>query len=165
MKQFRKIVVTTDFSRLSTASFGYAHTIASICGGEILLLHVINGEAKFPVKQVDATPETVYKDAEAEAHSELSRLIAEHFRGKIKVTPRVTRGVPHSEILRISREEHADCIVLATHGRTGLARVLIGSVAEKVIRHSFVPVLTVTPKAIQRAAQGMEEASLAAGGA
>jgi nucleotide-binding universal stress UspA family protein len=61
----------------------------------------------------------------------------------------VRRGNPHDEITRYAADEHADLIVMATHGRTGLAHVLLGSVAEKVVQHADIPVLTIKPARIK----------------
>jgi nucleotide-binding universal stress UspA family protein len=59
------------------------------------------------------------------------------------------RGNPHDEITRYAADEQADMIVMATHGRTGLAHVLLGSVAEKVVQHADIPVLTIKPARIK----------------
>jgi len=82
---------------------------------------------------------------------ELEDFVAKRISRDLKVIPIVTAGVPAEEIKRFAEEEGIDLIVLATHGRTGLRHILMGSVAERVVRLSGVPVLTVKPRPFREA--------------
>ena len=84
-----------------------------------------------------------------QAEEDVERDVAEFFRthvpAEMNAIAVLRKGEPYREIIRFAEEENADLIILATHGRTGLSHMLMGSVAEKVVRHSSVPVLTVKP--------------------
>lgn len=77
------------------------------------------------------------------AHESLARLVAEHGLERFRVQTAVRPGVPHQEITDYAKEANIDLIVLGTHGHTGLVHMLMGSVAEKVVRLAPCPVLTV----------------------
>jgi nucleotide-binding universal stress UspA family protein len=79
----------------------------------------------------------------------LEEIVTRLFPGARSIVPVVRRGDPAREIVRFAREEGINLIVIATHGRTGLAHVLMGSVAEKVVRHATVPVLTAKPDSMR----------------
>ncbi len=85
-------------------------------------------------------------DAERDAEEAVDHVAAEADRAGVNATRAVEPGVPHEEILQYAREHDIDLIVMGTHGRTGLDHVLIGSVAERVVRTSSTPVLTVRPE-------------------
>jgi len=68
----------------------------------------------------------------------------------------VRRGFAYEEIMRFVDEEEIDLIVMATHGRTGLPHIIMGSVAERVVRHSPVPVLTIKPLKVQEQSRERE---------
>ena len=85
-------------------------------------------------------------DVERDAEKAVDHVAAEADRAGVNATRAVEPGVPHEEILQYAREHDIDLIVMGTHGRTGLDHVLIGSVAERVVRTSSTPVLTVRPE-------------------
>jgi nucleotide-binding universal stress UspA family protein len=86
---------------------------------------------------------------DAAALRRLEDFIERHVGKDRKVIPAVRVGQPEQEILRFAEDEGVDLIVMATHGWTGLQHLLLGSVAEKIVRHARVPVLTVKPKPVQ----------------
>jgi nucleotide-binding universal stress UspA family protein len=91
----------------------------------------------------------LWPELEKNATRDLKEFVSKNFRGIIKVETHLLRGNPHDELVRFAKEKRCDLIVMATHGRTGLAQV-VGSVAERVARHSTVPVLLIKPEQMKR---------------
>ena len=85
----------------------------------------------------------LYKDMEKNAKAELEKCFIDEMRGFKDVEHVVLNGIPYEEISRFAEENKIDLIVIGTHGRTGLDRMLFGSTAEQVVRHAPCPVLTV----------------------
>jgi len=139
-----KILVPTDFSECAAAAQATAVDLARKLGGDIVLLHVLvetplYGEGFLSGPRV----QSVYDAQRKWAESALDVRIAELHGQGIKASRRATVGVPFDEIVNVAGEEHAEMIVIGTHGRSGLSRVLLGSVAERVVRLAPCPVLTV----------------------
>jgi nucleotide-binding universal stress UspA family protein len=138
MLAIHSILHATDFSEHSEYAFKLASALARDYGAKLLILHVI--DAPVPLyAEIPITPDPL--EIEEEARRKLHEL--EVSDGKAQVERRVTTGDPPDEILRAAEESGCDLIVLGTHGRTGLGRLLMGSVAEHVIRKASCPVLTV----------------------
>lgn len=78
----------------------------------------------------------------------MREFLLKHVDDYLFIEPFIRYGVPHEQILRFAREKNIDLIVIATHGRTGLNHILMGSIAETIVRLSPVPVLTVKPSAV-----------------
>jgi nucleotide-binding universal stress UspA family protein len=144
-----KILAPTDFSEDSARALEYAEEIARKFGAEIVMIHVDQ-----PLAPVIIAPEfgTGFDMGAVSRLAEEQRLLAQReldtiasrlreaglkSRGLLKV------GAPFLEILTAAHSENADLIVMGTHGRTGLAHVLMGSVAERVVNRANCPVLTV----------------------
>ncbi len=139
-----KILVPTDFSDCAAAAQATAVDLARRLGGEIVLLHVLveaplYGEGLLSAPRVQSVYDAQRKWAEGALAAQTADLRGDG----IKASWRAMAGVPFEEIVSIAVEECADMIVIGTHGRTGLNRVLLGSVAERVIRLARCPVLTV----------------------
>ena len=139
-----KILHPTDFSDCATGAQATAVDLSAKLGGEIVLLHVLvetplYGESVLSMPTVRSVYDAQRKWAEASLEARASDL---RQRG-VKASWRATTGVPFEEIVEIARQEHAEMIVMGTHGRNGLDRILLGSVAERVIRLAPCPVLTV----------------------
>ena len=137
------ILVPTDFSPTSDAALRYAGQLALTFGAHLHLLHVPGRtgehmEADYPIEQFGAP---VARLESFFAASELERL---HPTYAIRV------GTPAEEIAVYAESLGIDLIVMGTHGRTGLAHLFLGSMAEKVLRNSPIPVLTVREKADPR---------------
>ncbi len=132
-----RILVATDFSRCSLNALGHAEVLAPKLGAELLLLHV---EA-VPVAGSEMADVT-----HAAAERELARTADELRNHHLHVRTFLQMGAPDEEILSTAEAERASLIVMGTHGRRGVARVLLGSVAEQVLRSAPCPVLTVGPK-------------------
>ena len=150
MTLFRRILVPHDFSAHAGRALEVAADLARTRRGRLLVLNVIP-----PYQPVMGVPgEMVWVPPPPPVASErhrLEKLVARAVRGRNapRVTCRVVVGDPFRCIVDAARG--TDAIVMATAGRTGLSHLLIGSVAEKVVRHSPVPVLTIRPRGAGRA--------------
>ena len=162
---FKRILCPVDLSSFSLEAVQLAVKIAESSGARLYLLHVIgNPFDEFymtSITQTDPAAIDLYKDEfqrrtkirrATEEHSEvlLKQFCHESIEHLPKVRYLVSSGDPFEKILDAAEAHRIDLIVLATHGRTGIKRLIIGSVAEKVVRHSLCPVLTVKPRAARR---------------
>jgi nucleotide-binding universal stress UspA family protein len=144
---FQRIVVATDFSDSSEAAWALAQRVAAALGSEVVLVHVFVPPLMYGEPAAALGGAAVYENAEQWVEDTLSRWADSARAQDVSVRTLIRRGTAHDEIVALATEERADVIVLGTHGRTGLARMLIGSVAERVIRFAPCPVLTVrTPE-------------------
>lgn len=133
------LLVATDFEETSTKALLMAHALASRLGAEIVLMHVCP-QPVYPYAGFDATATVAaFGQVTAAARRLLENLAAST--GNVRTIMR--EGDPAHEILGVVGELNPSMIVMGTHGRRGLAHWLLGSVAEKVVRSSKVPVLTV----------------------
>lgn len=146
MKKFniRRILVPTDFSEISAQAFTYAEELAKQYSAEIHLLHVLEKNPPILlIRTFDMTNESAYQKIEYDAKNLLTEF-RNRFSKDVNVNEVLLRGNDFEEIVEYAEHNNIDLIVLATHGRTGLLHTLLGSVAEKVIRYSKVPVLVIT---------------------
>jgi universal stress protein A len=146
MKMIKKILVPTDLSELSIAALEYAASLSLIYHAKIYMLYVVEGEPKHETVSVKPHRPQVTGACVEEGEKELHRFVYWKLREIGDVIEVVRVGKAETEIQRFVEEEGIDLIVMATHGRTGLAHVLMGSVAERVVRMSSVPVMTVKPE-------------------
>jgi nucleotide-binding universal stress UspA family protein len=145
MIDLHRILVPTDFSTHSENALTYAAAFAEKFDAELYLLHVVQDLALFvPEAITNAPPLTPPLDQLTGAVREaLDRLIDSHQLRRFTVHAEVREGSPFYEIIRFAKEVDIDLVIMGTHGRTGLVHVLLGSVAEKVVRKAPCPVLTV----------------------
>ncbi len=144
MVTIRKVLFPTDFSEASEAAWGFALSFAKEFRAEVVLLHVVPEPPRLAeAYEMGFTPERFTQAAIEEARHLMADMIAKAADWEVRITPQVRQGVEFREIIQAAREAAADLIVMGTHGRTGLAHALIGSVAEKVVRKAPCPVLTV----------------------
>ena len=139
-----RILVPVDFSDCSLRALDYALAMAERFGSQLILLHVVE-PAVYPENYLVASPaldETNQNLMEA-ARERLSALRTKHLGSRLPAETLVRMGRAHSEIPDTARALGADLIILGTHGYTGLKHVLLGSTAERVVRHAPCPVLTV----------------------
>jgi universal stress protein A len=152
MVNIKHILLATDFSAYSKEAQEFAVHLAKKLGGELYLLHVFEPTYFSPGGVLlSVLPEDVHQYVKQVKEEESKRLnaLADEIRHKIpKVQPIFKIGLPFLEIIKMAEEIPADLTVLGTHGRTGMAHVLLGSVAERVVRKSSCPVLTVKPKGL-----------------
>ena len=142
--EIKKILFATDFSEGSANSLPYAVSIAKQYGAKLYLVHVVFDIAKTSGSYVPhVSLDELYKDMEKNAKAELEKSFIEEMRTFKDMEHVVLKGTPYEEISRFAEENKIDLIVIGTHGRKGLDRMLFGSTAEQVVRHAPCPVLTV----------------------
>jgi nucleotide-binding universal stress UspA family protein len=140
----KKILCATDFSSCAEQALGEALRLARALGAELVLLHVAVEAPLFREGLGNVAEVRRVFEAQREwARSTLEQRAAECRGGGVPTLALVVTGVPHEEILATADTEAVDLIVLGTHGRRGLARWLLGSVADRVVRSARCPVLTV----------------------
>ncbi|HXU73300.1 MAG TPA: universal stress protein [Polyangia bacterium] len=142
-----RILVPVDFSEGAKPALALAATMARVFGASIELLHVWQPPPLIPLTMVivPAQPEPVdmAELARSTAGAQMKELVTRlHEQGVEQVRSRVSIGSPAHEIVDLAELGHFDMIVMGTHGRTGFARAMLGSVAEKVVRRARCPVLT-----------------------
>ncbi|HEX3771966.1 MAG TPA: universal stress protein [Polyangiaceae bacterium] len=143
MADFRRILVPTDFTETSERALDWAFSAAERLGSAISVMHAYEIPiVGFPDGALVATAEIASRMNDA-ARTGLERIVSQRAGGKIQIHGILREGVPWEEIVRVSDEIDADLIVIGTHGRKGLARALLGSVAENVVRTATRPVLTI----------------------
>jgi len=151
MAELRKVLCPVDLSHEMSAA-EEAASLAKLLGAELVLLHVM-GEPAFVVADPMITPAELPSTAgyalpalaeeyRTEMDRRLARLSDKLRAGGISVSTRLVRGATHEAIVSAADHEHADLIVMGTHARHGLQHLLLGSVAERVVRTAKVPVMT-----------------------
>ena len=139
MFAIHRILCPVDFSEPSARALEYALGLAERLGAEVDVVHVF----QFPTFAVEdlALPLYLQENLSQRLRERLEQLLIEKAGEGPKATARVLEGVPHVEIMEAAKGR--DLIVMGTHGRTGLSHLLLGSVAERVVRGSEIPVLTI----------------------
>jgi universal stress protein A len=145
MIKLQRILLPTDFSEFSAAARMYACAFADQFQAELHVLHVIQDLAPLvPEPGAALAPPLDYlRELELNAQAMLERALDAQWSVGKRIVKAVRQGPPFLEIIRYAQETNIDLIVIGTHGRSGLAHMLMGSVAEKVVRKSPCPVLTV----------------------
>jgi len=162
---FKRILCPVDLSAFSLTAVKLAVKIAENSGARLYLMHVIDNPFDelylTSITQTDPAAIDLYK-SESQRRSKIVRATEEHSavllkqfcHDSVEHLPRVrylvSSGDPFEKILDAAEAHRIDLIVLATHGRTGIKRLIIGNVAEKVVRHALCPVMTVKPRAARR---------------
>jgi glycine betaine transporter len=137
----KKILIATDFSDGSDEALDQAIEMAKPSGAEIEILHVIELSEEFPFGSVyfDADYGALYTSVDSRLVERAQRVRA----AGLPCTTKILEGAAVAEITQRGRSIDADLIVVGTHGRTGIAHAMLGSVAERVVRRASCPVLTV----------------------
>lgn len=144
------ILFASDFSPASRPAFALARRLAGALGARLVLFHAYDGVvpvAAGSTPMATTLPPSVVEDLWAESRRAgqrgLGRLAAAARKDRLRVKVRLAIGPAAPAIVKAARRERAGLVVVGTHGRTGLSRLLLGSVAERVVRTSPCPVLTV----------------------
>jgi nucleotide-binding universal stress UspA family protein len=141
----RRILHPTDFSRASNAAFTRALAEARAGRGELVLVHVL--APVIPVAGEGYVSPSIYEQMTASARGwaqkQMDRLLAKARTARVRARGLVLEGVAHEQIVRAARRQRAGVIIMGTHGRTGMARFFLGSVAARVAATAPCPVLTV----------------------
>jgi universal stress protein A len=140
-----RILVATDFSDASEDALAYARMLADAFGASLHVLHVLEDLAAhaWTTEVYVAALPGVHEEMERQAHDRLQQLLTDEERARYRAELVLRFGSPFVEIVRYAREHEIGLIVLGTHGRGALAHMLLGSVAERVVRKAPCPVLTV----------------------
>jgi nucleotide-binding universal stress UspA family protein len=142
MQTFKHILVPTDFSASSARAVDLAVTLATAFSAELSLFHAWDIPV-YPYMEHVLSSQDLMSSLEKAAGHKLEESLLE-LKKRVSWAKSVLKaGVPWQEIVATSKALHADLIVMGTHGRRGVNHALLGSVAEKVVRLSEVPVLTV----------------------
>lgn len=134
-------LVPVDFSDDSNHALEYAIALASRLHARLTLLHVIQSMSLGGTDMGVALPYAYIQDLEAELRQSLEGYVKRATEAGLQAEASLLHGVPFQEILYAAKTQKVDLIVMGTHGRTGLRHVLLGSVAEKVVRLAPCPVL------------------------
>lgn len=141
---FKTILFATDFSEGSDFAFRSALSLAKKFNSKIHVIHIINEPVDlrgFYVPHISF--DKLEEEIEQGAEKLMEQFCRNHMKGFEEYESHVFPGIPYDEIIKRALEFNADLIVMGTHGRTGLDHVLFGSTAEKVVRKSPVPVMTI----------------------
>lgn len=148
MTRIRRILHPSDFSKASGAAFTEAVELAETNKAELLIAHVLT--PAMPMVGEGYVSPKVYEEIEASARAhgqkQLDALIAKAKKAGVKARGLLLEGIPHDRVVQAAKSQRADVIVMGTHGRTGLARFFLGSVAERVVSMAACPVMTVRGK-------------------
>jgi len=144
---FRHILCATDFSDAAEAAWAAACELGRTLSGELLLVHVFT---EFPVYPEVAVIEVqrVWDEQRAWVERALAERVGAAARRGLTARSLIKTGMAAEGIVDAAAESHADLIVIGTHGRTGLTRLVVGSVAERVVRLAPCAVLTIKPAAV-----------------
>ena len=146
MSSFKKIILTTDLSANAEIAFPYAIDLAKRYDGVVYIVNVFEDRVYY-----DSTIEPSWFDnAQRERERIVSDRVGQMADAGVTAVPVVLEGSAAQEIVRFAKSEKADIIVIGTHGRTGFSHFFFGSVAERVMRLSPCPVLTVRTEEVKR---------------
>ena len=146
MKDIKKILCPVDLSENSVELAEYASTLGKAFGAEVCVLYVAPTLSQYVGFHVPPSSiENFVGEIVDGAVKNMEKFVAENFSG-VKASGKVITGYAAEEILHYATEIDADMIIMATHGRRGIDRILFGSVAEKVVKNAIQAVLTIHPK-------------------
>lgn len=142
--EFKTVLFATDFSEGSDFAFQAALSVVRKYEGKLIIVHIINEPVDLrgfyvPHISFDKLEEEIEQGAEKLMDKFCRSHLAEFSNFETYISP----GIPYDEIIKKAKDCHCDLIVMGTHGRTGLDHVLFGSTAEKVVRKSPIPVMTI----------------------
>ena len=145
MAKIRTVMMASDFSPVSRAAFGRAVALAKANRARLLVMHAVTLSA--PTLGGEYIPPPTWDRIEAAnraaAKKQVGALVAKARRAGVRAAGLVMDGSPYEVIVRAARSKRADVLVLGTHGRTGLPRFFLGSVAARVLATAPCPVLTI----------------------
>ena len=153
MIELKNILMTTDLSENANAAAPYATELCRRFKGRIQLIHVFEGILYYPAEPEPGSylvdPIGVTASVRNERNKQLGlAAMALTDREHVEVAPILLEGHPATQIVKYAADQKVDCLVVATHGRTGLSHFVFGSIAERLVRMSACPVLSVRPAKI-----------------
>jgi nucleotide-binding universal stress UspA family protein len=147
MRMYR-ILAPTDFSECSQQAVRCAYALAQKVGAKLVLLHVVEELPPYIGFIPPRAAAMLLQDLERQACLDLAAVLPEAEAAQVEVPRRVVMGSPAEDIVKVAAAEQVDLIVIATHGRSGFSHLVMGSVAERVVRTAACPVLTIGPTAV-----------------
>jgi universal stress protein A len=148
-QHFSKILYATDYSKASARALDEAIALAKQNGAELLVLHVIDPVPAYVAGEDIGGAELYMKleqTTQQDAETSMNKLMEKLRKLKVNAKSLLLRGTPPEQIVRTAKNRRANLIVIGTHGRTGLSKLLMGSVANKVVSTAHCPVLSVHGK-------------------
>lgn len=156
MKDIKKILFPVDFSKVAPVIAPWVRTIAEKFDAEIHLLFVARRLAHFSSMDVsEASINSFESEIIKAGENSMEEFVNTHFRGYPACQPRVELGDAAEEILNYIKKKNIDMVVMGTHGRKGLDRIIFGSVANTVIKKAQAPVMSINPYRIPELKNGM----------
>jgi universal stress protein A len=147
MKRIRRVLYATDFSPASRRAFDTALTMAKSLNARLTIVYVLAPVVTVPEQYIDAaTFDRLDKQAREWSAQHLNKLAARAKSAGVKASVMLRAGDPADQIVRGYRSSNSDLIVVGTHGRRGLPKFFLGSVAERVVSTASCPVVTVRGK-------------------
>lgn len=144
--QVKRILVPVDFSKDSLDALTYAGDFAATFGAELVLLYVVEPiyyATPTDMYAVNANVATLLEEQRRLGEEQFTRIGADLKKKRLRFRTLIKTGSPSQLIIDTAKGQRANMVIMATHGRTGLAHMFMGSVAEKVVRTASCPVLTV----------------------
>ncbi|GAB6887475.1 universal stress protein [Desulfothermus okinawensis JCM 13304] len=146
-KEIKRILCAVDFAEYSKELVSYAVTLQQAFDADLDIIYVAPTLSQYVGFQISPSSiENFVGEIIQGAEETMEKFIKENFADNPKVSGKVITGYAAEEIINYSKENNIDLIVMGTHGRKGIDRILFGSVAEKVVKSSNIPVLTIRPK-------------------
>lgn len=140
---YKKILVPLDGSTLAEAALPHAEALAKSEQAEIIILRVPNLPAADLFARYPAMANKIVEDMEIETDKYLQEEVNKLSKEGVRVSSLIREGPVPDTILAVADETHADVIAMSTHGRTGIRRWLLGSVADKIVHHAHIPVMLI----------------------
>jgi len=145
MAQIKKIMCAVDFSEMSAKVAAYTQLLARALDASVNVVHVAPSHAPFVgLHGSQSAIEGFLEETVSRAEKTMNSFIKDNF-SDTEVTSNILSGYADEEILKFVRDGNVDIIIMGTHGRRGMDRVLFGSVAERVVKTAPIPVLTIRP--------------------
>ncbi len=144
MVEIKNILCAVDFSEASARVAAYTRLLAGSLKASVTVIHVSPDVHEYVFYESPTSLEDLVEEAMAEANKRMGLFIRENF-SDLDAKGRVLSGYPDEEILASIKSENIDLVIMGTHGRRGFEKILFGSVAERVVKKSSVPVLTIRP--------------------
>ncbi len=141
----KNILFATDFSENSVITFESAKSLAAEHNAKLLILHVLKDmeDASFHYSIAHLSLEQIKSNADKNIEKVFAQYIDENIGDCVNYERITKHGQPFEEILKISAERSVDLIIVGSHGRTGVGRVVFGSTSDRIVRRSKVPVLVI----------------------
>jgi len=151
MIEIKTIAIAVDFSEVSSIVAEWGKALAKRLGAKIVLINVVEDISAFDVATDARTLQELEKTLLEGAREYMQSFLIKQFSDFSEVKPVITKGKVVEKIIEIAKENKADLIIIGTHGRKGLDKIVFGSVAEGIVKYSPIPVLTINPYRIKEA--------------